>query len=186
MKPSVKTVIIGAARARASQIRDEIADLETRRFALETEAGEIEGAIGEAERSLTMTGVDSHPCHCSKLRQSDAQPRDVEYGRRRYMMMAREVDYSGTDRQDERIIRVAEATTDGIVNTTHVAEILIRDGKSTSRKDYLRGTVQNRLSKRSDFEKIAPGTYRFLSWRGDADAGLETESLTLNGRVQLE
>ena len=82
------------------------------------------------------------------------------------MSMSRKVDYSGADYQDEQIIRVAEATADGIVNTTHVAEILIQDGLSTSKKEYLRGTVQNRLSKRSDFKKIAPGTYRYLNWDG--------------------
>lgn len=162
MNSSVNTVIIGAARARADQIRVEIADLETRRLALEAEVEKIDSAIATFEESEAMTDGEVVTCQCSDTGDESG----IEVGRRRYMRMARDVDYAGTDDQTDRIIRVAEATMDGIVNCTHVAEILIADGVSTSRKDYLRGTVQNRLSKRDDFERLAPGTYRYLDWKG--------------------
>ena len=48
MEFSVKSMIIGAARARASQIRAEITDLEA-------EAEKIETAIGEAEGGASHT-----------------------------------------------------------------------------------------------------------------------------------
>ncbi len=167
MNSSEKSVLIGLARARASEIRTEITDLETRRLALEVEAGKIDSAVEAFERLKAGSDGEGVACQCS----STGDESSVKVGRRiRYMTMAREVDYSGTNDQIDRIIRVAEATADGIINTTHVAEKLIEDGMSTSRKVYLRGTVQSRLAKHDDFEKIASGTYRYLAWVEDQHA----------------
>ena len=167
MESSVNIVIIGAARARADQIRAELVDLENRRLALESEVKEIDNAIAVAEREQD-DAPDVESCGCSSRRPAGLGGR----GRRvRYMKMRSEPDYSGTADQTEQVIRIAEATADGVVNATHVAEIMLEANLSSSRKDYLRGRVQNILSKHDDFEKVAAGTYRYLDWQEDDNAG---------------
>ena len=88
------------------------------------------------------------------------------------MRMAREVDYTGVDKYPEYVERISQATVDGIVNTTQVAKMLIRDGRSTSTKSNLRGTNQNHYKHNDDYEWVGPGTYQYLPMagaRGDRD-----------------
>ena len=98
---------------------------------------------------------------------SDDQPQQ-----RRKMRMARPVDYVGTEVFRHRIIRIAEATKDGLMNATQVAEKLIADEQSQSTKSNLRGTILNHFRKHDDYEYIGPGTYQYLPMVGrDAPEG---------------
>ena len=92
-----------------------------------------------------------------------------ESGQRRWMRLTRAVNYSGAEVFLDRVRCVAEATEDGKINCTHVAEILIRDGLSRSSKSNLRGTVQTYLAKCAEYERIGPGTYQYLPMAGVGD-----------------
>ena len=186
MSQTMNPVVISAARARASQIRAEIAEIEARRIALLAEVEQLENAIEAVGQSGEAQNADISACICQESPQPETPSRTVEpaeepTGRRRYMNMARAVDYQGARNQIDEVVCVAVATADGILNTTHVAEILLRDGRSVSQKGHLRGTVQGILKRHDDFKKIAAGTFKYLKWGGEADDGER-----LNGVVQLE
>ena len=80
--------------------------------------------------------------------------------------MAREVVYDSARVFRDKLRCIVEATEDGVVHTTHVTEILLRDGQSKSSKPNLRGTVQNFLRKDHDYEYVGPGTYQYLPMAG--------------------
>ena len=93
---------------------------------------------------------------------SPLTPIEDEPLQRRLMRMTHEVDYTGAQVFSDKVRRIAEATEDGVVNTTHMAQILIRDGHSQSTQSNLRGTVGNHFKRDDDYEYIGPGTYQYL------------------------
>ena len=115
---------------------------------------ELEHESGRTENGAAVVVTDEH--------EEASEDEKREGGQVRYMNMAREVDYEGTRNFQQRVKRVAEATADGIVNATHVAEVLIRDGKSKSTLKNLRGTVLTELKDGEDFRYVGRGTYMYV------------------------
>ena len=77
-----------------------------------------------------------------------------------------DIDFSGAKNLEERLVRIAKATMDGVVLCTQVRDILIETGELRSSRRNMRNAVQTLLSKHRDFQHIAPGAFRYLPSRG--------------------
>ncbi len=78
----------------------------------------------------------------------------------------RDIDFSSDKNMEQRVIRIAQATTDGIVISTHVRDILHEAGESKSSRTNLRNTVQKLMSEHEDFQRIGRGRYSYVPMAG--------------------
>lgn len=197
MKYTMNPVVLTGIQTLVSQIRDDLAEVEARREQLLLELSHAEATLESvSNRFITephepsISTVNGHQASdenhtlvpddavaLNEVQQNGindpAPPVDGdEPQRRRYMHMAREVDYTEAENYSEFMRCIAEATVDGVVNATHMAEILISDGKSKSTMTNLPGTNRTHMRKSDDYEKVAEGTYQYLpmaSTRGGRD-----------------
>ena len=72
-----------------------------------------------------------------------------------------EVDFSGAKNALERLQRIASAG-DGTVNTTSAANQMIIAGASSAKKSNLVSTLYSAMSESPEWEKVAPGTFRYI------------------------
>ena len=79
---------------------------------------------------------------------------------------ANDIDFTNARNVKERLERIADKT-NGVVNATRAAEILIEAGLSRSKKQDVRSTIHRTLQGYPDsWEKVAPGTFRFRKTNG--------------------
>ncbi len=70
------------------------------------------------------------------------------------------IDFSGDANLEQRVVRIAQATRDGIVICIHARKILTDCGVSKVSKSNLRNLVQKVMFEREDFCHIGPGTFK--------------------------
>ena len=81
-----------------------------------------------------------------------------------------EIDFTGALNIASRMERIAEKS-NGRVNCTKAAEILIDSGQSLSKKRNLVASIYRTLSANDRWERVSPGTFQFLCAEHNASQG---------------
>ena len=85
-----------------------------------------------------------------------------------------DVDLDGAQNTVERIVWIATAAPDKLLNVTQLARLLIRTGSTTAKINNMRVMVQRTLDGRPDlFERVRRATYRYTAG-GNEDHDLDS------------
>ena len=72
------------------------------------------------------------------------------------------IDFSDDVNLEQRVVRIARATRDGIVTCIDARDILADHGVSKANRINLRNLTQKALYEHEDFCHIGPGTFRYM------------------------
>ena len=93
------------------------------------------------------------------------------------------IDFEGATNMVQRAERIA-AHTDGVINATKAAELIIAAGVSKAKKRSLTSSLYKALIHSDDWERIAPGTFKLKVAINDEDISITLDP-SPNGQHEL-
>ncbi len=121
----------------------------------------LEGIVGHAPLLEQPTSDGTEVVYQEKIIW-DMNPRTELMGLR--------VDFTGSRNLKEKLVRIADATEDGILNATAVTRFLISSGQYKSTVKHMRPNVFNVFHDNPDlFERVSMGNWRLIHKWGQMD-----------------
>ncbi len=151
-------IAVDVLRSHLAHLNGKIATLTEER---DTVAKALESLLGHS-------GATSAECSTDRNNRSHPAATDPIGSQQRNITDLNDlvIDFKGSANLRERLIRIALAKEGVLLNITEVARFLIEAGESQATIPNLRTNVHDIVNGSPDlFEKVSPGTYRYLGMR---------------------